>query len=64
MNGKPEHWKQQNAIDQFTVLRFALDGHLINFEMNIIDKKTFIEKAQTLIDEMHLLDPYLKGKKW
>jgi hypothetical protein len=62
---KFNHWKQKSPIDQYTSIRNALAGLIINLE-NGIGKDLFISKSLVLCDELQMLELFLKKNpnKW
>lgn len=56
-------WKQDNAVDQLTTIRGALEGTIYNLEQGIYTPKVFAEKVQPLLQQMAELEPYLSGQQ-
>jgi hypothetical protein len=57
---KFNHWKQKSPIDQYTSIRNALAGLIINLEDGV-GKDLFISRALVLCDELQMLEPFLKN---
>jgi hypothetical protein len=58
---KPKHWKQANPFDQLVVIFSSLEGHLSNFEDNIISAQQFIKIVKVSLKQIKILEPFLKS---
>jgi hypothetical protein len=62
---KHPNWKQRTAIDQFVCIRGSLAGAFDNFQEGIVSQMRFEEQAAELLDQLEMLEPYLKHpEKW
>lgn len=66
--GKPPNlmnMKQTTPTDQLWAILFSMEGHLSNFEENIIIKQVFVDYTNKHIQDIKYLEPFLNGsKKW
>lgn len=58
-------WKQNNPVDQLTVIRASLQGHRFNAVTGTINNERFLEYAKEHLKQIEQLEPFLKNpEKW
>ena len=60
---RPEHFRQSNPRDQFTVVLMGLEGHLDNIQSGITPAEKTEEKTAQALADLRKFLPYL-AKKW
>ena len=56
-------WRQKTPVDQLTAIRAAIEGNKSNWRMAIIDEGTFAIRLTEFLNEIAMLEPFLRGDK-